>query len=45
MKGVSTAQFIVMPEGKVWFTIIYRDALRPYVADLPQIQRYPPKVP
>ena len=45
MNGVSTAQFIVMPEGKVWFTIIYRDALRPYIADLPQIQRYPPTVP
>ena len=43
--GVATAQYIVMPEGKVWFTIIYRDALRPYLVDLPHTQRYPPTAP
>ncbi len=45
VEGVTKAQYIVMPEGKVWFTIIYRDALRPYLVDLPHTQRYPPTGP
>ena len=45
MAGVATAQYIIMPEGKVLFTVFYRDALRPYLATMPHIKRYPPTVP
>ncbi len=45
MFDVTKAEYIVMPDSKVWLTIVYRNALRPYLSDFPLIQRYPPDEP
>lgn len=45
MPGLAQAQYVVMPEGTVWLTIRYVEALRPFVATVPQQQFYPPSMP